>query len=89
VEVGVSATQTSTQTFSIASIPADGVGKEVVSAGRGVLEALAENSNGKFAFEWTEFPWGSEYYAKTGLMMYPKGLETLPDRAEESLDKKL
>ena len=68
-----------TQKFSIASIPADGVGKEVVSAGRRVLDALAENSGGKFAFEWTEFPWGCGYYEKTGQMMDPKGLETLKD----------
>ncbi|WP_350004213.1 tartrate dehydrogenase [Pseudarthrobacter sp. WHRI 8279] len=66
-----------TQKFSIASIPADGVGKEVVSAGRRVLDALAENSNGKFAFEWTEFPWGCGYYAETGKMMADDGLETL------------
>jgi tartrate dehydrogenase/decarboxylase/D-malate dehydrogenase len=68
-----------TQKFSIASIPADGVGKEVVSAGRRVLDALAQNSGGKFAFEWTEFPWGCEYYAKTGQMMDPNGLDTLKD----------
>ena len=68
-----------TQKFSIASIPADGVGKEVVSAGRRVLDALAENSNGKFAFEWTEFPWGCGYYAETGKMMADDGLETLKD----------
>jgi tartrate dehydrogenase/decarboxylase/D-malate dehydrogenase len=68
-----------TQKFSIASIPADGVGKEVVSAGRRVLEALAENSNGKFAFDWTEFPWGCGYYEKTGQMMDPNGLEALKE----------
>ncbi|WP_018775495.1 tartrate dehydrogenase [Arthrobacter sp. 131MFCol6.1] len=68
-----------TQKFSIASIPADGVGKEVVSAGRRVLDALAQNSGGKFAFEWTEFAWGCEYYAKTGQMMDPDGLDTLKD----------
>ena len=68
-----------TQKFSIASIPADGVGKEVVSAGRRVLDALAQNSGGKFAFEWTEFPWGCEYFAKTGQMMDPNGLDTLKD----------
>ncbi|UZX02989.1 tartrate dehydrogenase [Arthrobacter sp. CDRTa11] len=68
-----------TQKFSIASIPADGVGKEVVSAGRLVLDALAEDSNGKFAFEWTEFPWGCGYYEKTGQMMHPDGLEVLKD----------
>ncbi|MDQ0618937.1 tartrate dehydrogenase [Arthrobacter globiformis] len=68
-----------TQKFSIASIPADGVGKEVVSAGRRVLDALAENSGGKFAFNWTEFPWGCGYYEKTGQMMDPNGLEALKD----------
>lgn len=68
-----------TQNFSIASIPADGVGKEVVSAGRRVLDALAENSGGKFAFEWTQFPWGCGYYEKTGQMMDPNGLEVLKD----------
>ena len=68
-----------TQKFSIASIPADGVGKEVVSAGRRVLDALAENSGGKFAFEWTEFPWGCGHYDKTGQMMDPNGLEVLKD----------
>ena len=68
-----------TQKFTIASIPADGVGKEVVSAGRRVLDALAENSGGKFSFEWTEFPWGCGYFEKTGQMMDPKGLETLKD----------
>ncbi|MDQ0865362.1 tartrate dehydrogenase [Arthrobacter globiformis] len=67
------------QTFSIALIPADGVGKEVVSAGRRVLDALAENSGGKFAFQWTEFPWGCGYYEKTGQMMDPNGLEVLKD----------
>ena len=34
------------QTFTIAAIPADGVGKEVVAAGRTVLDALAAGSNG-------------------------------------------
>ena len=32
---------TDTQIFKIASIPADGVGKEVVAAGRRVLDVLA------------------------------------------------
>jgi tartrate dehydrogenase/decarboxylase/D-malate dehydrogenase len=63
--------------FKIASIPADGVGKEVVAAGRRVLDALSERSGGKFSFDWTEFPWGAEYYAEHGVMMDPGGLETL------------
>lgn len=66
-----------TRVFKIASIPADGVGKEVVAAGRTVLEAVAAQSNGKFAFDWTEFDWGCEYYAKHGVMMAPDGLEAL------------
>lgn len=65
------------QTFQIAAIPADGVGKEVVSAGRRVLDRLAEQSGDRFAFEWTEFPWGCEYYERTGRMMAEDGLETL------------
>src|SRR6476620_3876913 len=64
------------QTFKIAAIPADGVGKEVVAAGRRVLDTLAAHSEGKFAFEWTEFPWGCEYYEQTGKMMAAAGLDT-------------
>jgi tartrate dehydrogenase/decarboxylase/D-malate dehydrogenase len=65
------------QVFKIAAIPADGVGKEVVAAGRRVLETLAAQSEGKFTFEWTEFPWGCEYYEQTGRMMADDGLQTL------------
>lgn len=70
---------TAEKVFKIASIPADGVGKEVVAAGRRVLDAMAKQSEGGFRFEWEEFPWGSEYYAETGLMMDPEGLEILKD----------
>jgi tartrate dehydrogenase/decarboxylase / D-malate dehydrogenase len=65
------------QTFSIAAIPGDGVGKEVVAAGRRVLDALAERSGGRFAFAWTDFPWGSDFYAETGRMMDEDGLDQL------------
>jgi len=50
------------RTYTIASIPADGVGVEVVAAGRAVLDAIAAASDGAFALEWTEFPWGCGYY---------------------------
>ena len=63
------------QILKIAAIPADGVGEEVVAAGRRVLDTLAAQSNGRFAFEWTEFPWGSEYHDKTDEMMDPDGLQ--------------
>jgi tartrate dehydrogenase/decarboxylase / D-malate dehydrogenase len=61
----------------IAAIPADGVGREVVAAGREVLDALAAGSAGAFAFDWQEFDWGCEYYARTGRMMAADGLDQL------------
>ncbi|WP_327692905.1 tartrate dehydrogenase [Streptomyces sp. NBC_00459] len=70
---------TAPRTFRIAAIPADGVGKEVVAAGRAVLDALAEDSGGAFAFRWEEFPWGCEYYERTGKMMDEDGLDQLKD----------
>ncbi|MEE1621673.1 tartrate dehydrogenase [Zafaria sp. J156] len=70
---------TQTQVFTIASIPADGVGQEVVAAGRRVLDAVQAQSAGRFAFDWTEFDWGSDYYARHGRMMAEDGLEQLKD----------
>ena len=65
--------------FRIAAIPADGVGQEVVAAGREVLDALAAGRGGAFAFDWQEFGWGCEYYARTGRMMAEDGLAVLKD----------
>ncbi|MFP5315743.1 MAG: isocitrate/isopropylmalate family dehydrogenase, partial [Actinomycetes bacterium] len=67
------------QRFRIAAIPADGIGQEVTAAGQKVLDAVAKNSEGAFAFEWTEFPWGSDYYAEHGVMMADDGLDQLRD----------
>ncbi|GAB2675905.1 tartrate dehydrogenase [Saccharopolyspora gloriosae] len=66
-------------TYKIAAIPADGVGAEVVAAGRTVLDAMAAASGGTFAFDWTEFPWSCEYYTRTGRMMAEDGLDVLRD----------
>ncbi len=68
-----------TRTFRIAAIPADGVGTEVIEAGRTILDALAADSGGQFAFEWTDYPWGTEYYHRTGKMMPDDGLDRLRD----------
>ena len=68
-----------TRRFRIASIPADGVGQEVVAAGRQVLDALAAGSAGAFALDWREFEWGCAYYERTGRMMASDGLEVLKD----------
>ena len=68
-----------TQTFRIGAIPGDGVGAEVVAVGRQVLDALAADSGGRFSFDWREFPWGSDFHERTGLMMDEDGLEQLRD----------
>ena len=62
--------------YTIATIPADGIGPEVIDAGVTVLEALAKQNNG-FDLKFETFDWGSDYYKRTGVMMPADGLETL------------
>ena len=64
------------KTYRIAIIPGDGIGKEVVPAGRQVLEALA-GALCRFALEFEEFDWGGDYYRAHGLMMPKNGLDAL------------
>lgn len=64
------------KTYAIATIPGDGIGKEVVPAGQQVLQALAATSNG-FRFEFENFDWGGDYYRQHGVMMPADGLEPL------------
>lgn len=63
-------------TYRIATIPGDGIGKEVVPAGRRVLEALAA-ADDNLAFEFENFDWGGDYYRRHGVMMAADGLEQL------------
>jgi isocitrate/isopropylmalate dehydrogenase len=67
------------KTYRIATIPGDGIGKEVVPAGRQILEALA-NKNKTFAFEFEDFDWGADYYRENGVMMPEDGLDALRDK---------
>ena len=64
------------KTYKIATIPGDGIGKEVVPAVQQVLEALAATST-TFRFEFQDFDWGGEYYRQHGVMMPADGLEPL------------
>jgi len=64
------------KTYRIATIPGDGIGKEVVPAGRQVLEALASTSD-RFRFEFADFGWGGDWYRAHGVMMPDDGLEAL------------
>jgi tartrate dehydrogenase/decarboxylase / D-malate dehydrogenase len=66
--------------YKIALIPGDGIGKEVVPAGREVLEALARGRTA-LGFEFESFPWGGDYYRSHGVMMPSDGLHALLDKA--------
>ena len=61
--------------FSIAVIPGDGVGLEVMPEARKVLEVLAARH--EVAFRFTEFDWGTTYYFEHGRMMPPGGIDAL------------
>lgn len=66
------------KTYNIASIPGDGIGKEVVPECEIVLQALAANQPITFAFE--RFDWGGDYYRQHGKMMPDDGLEPLRNK---------
>jgi tartrate dehydrogenase/decarboxylase / D-malate dehydrogenase len=61
---------TSARAFRIAVIPGDGIGQEVVPEGLRILDRVGH-------FEYEHFPWGCQYYLKTGRMMDPDGLDRL------------
>jgi isocitrate/isopropylmalate dehydrogenase len=62
--------------YSIASIPADGIGPEVIEAGIEVLNALADALH-TFELDFTHYDWSSDTYKKTGKYIPDDGLEQL------------
>ena len=64
------------KTYKIALIPGDGIGPEVITEGVKVLNKISV-LDGSFKFEFTEFPWGCEFYNAHGRMMDEDGLEQL------------
>jgi tartrate dehydrogenase/decarboxylase/D-malate dehydrogenase len=62
--------------YKIAAVPGDGIGKEVIAAGVEVLQALADRDGG-FKLDFESFDWGSDYYKKHGIMMPEDGRESL------------
>src|SRR5262245_13348360 len=64
-----------TKTYRVATIPGDGIGKEVVPAAVQVLEAAGRRHG--FEFEWTEFDWGCQRVLAGGEMMPPDGIAQL------------
>ena len=55
------------QTYRIAVIAGDGIGKEVIPAGIDVMKMAA--AQGDFTCEFTELPWGCDFYLRNGRMM--------------------
>ena len=66
------------KTYKIAVIAGDGVGPEVMAEAVKVLKETAR-IDGRFDFTFTDYPWGCEYYLKTGRMMPEDGMEILKD----------
>ena len=61
--------------YSIAVIPGDGIGKEVVPAAQEVVEAAGSRFG--FSCAWRNFDWGCERFVSEGTMMPEDGLEQL------------
>jgi len=64
-----------TRTHKIAVIAGDGIGREVIPAGLAAIEAAAKGSG--VSLEFTELPWGCDYYLSHGKMMDEDGFERL------------
>jgi tartrate dehydrogenase/decarboxylase / D-malate dehydrogenase len=62
--------------YRIALVPGDGIGKEVIPAGRQVLEALAA-ADPSLDFDFENFDWGGDFYRAHGAMMPDDGLVAL------------
>ena len=60
------------KTHRIAVIAGDGIGKEVIPAGIQVLKVAAEHDG--FQLDFTDIPWGCDYYLQTGKMLDDNGV---------------
>ena len=65
-----------TRSYRIASVPADGIGPEVIEAGLEVLDAVASRDGG-FKLIVDHYDWGSNWYRKHGEFMPADGLAWL------------
>ena len=64
------------RSYKVASIPADGIGQEVVSAAIEVVKKLAQVSK-TFTIEFEHIPWGTAYYKEHGKYVDENVLEVL------------
>ena len=61
--------------YKVPVIPGDGIGPEIIAAGKGVLEAAAEKHG--FSLQWIEYPLGAEHYMRTGELISEETLKEL------------
>ena len=64
-------------TYKIATIPGDGIGKEVVPEGIRVLDAVGRKHD--IQFQWDMYDWSCETYKETGQMMPDDGIDQTRD----------
>ena len=62
-------------TYKVPAIAGDGVGPEVISEGRKVLDAVSEMDG--FEIEWIDYPFGSDHYLTTGELIGEDSLKEL------------
>ncbi len=67
----------SRKTYTIAVIPGDGIGNEVIPVGQRIIERVAAQC--EFNIRWVSHDWSCERYAKTGQMMPDDGIQQLKD----------
>ncbi|KAI7375852.1 hypothetical protein KC328_g15191, partial [Hortaea werneckii] len=72
-----------TRTLRIGLIPGDGIGREVIPAGRRILEALPPSLGLKFSF--VDLDAGFDCFKKTGVALPDKTLETLKKECDGAL----
>jgi len=61
--------------YRVPVIPGDGIGPEIIAAGKEVLEAAADKHG--FSLQWIEHPLGAEHYLKTGELISEETLKEL------------
>lgn len=61
--------------YSIAVLPGDGIGREVMPAAIEVVDLVAAQLG--FSVQWQHYPWSCEYYHQHGTMMPDDGIDTL------------
>lgn len=61
--------------YKIPVIPGDGIGPEMIREGKKVINKVGKLKN--FKIDWIEYPFGAEYYLKTGKIITNEVLEEL------------